>query len=61
MESNKEVLFVDGVQALGVHNGVARVSFMRLSADGKPVPALELLLPTSQVRALIDGLNKVAK
>lgn len=56
-----QVVFVDGIQALGVHNGVARVLMMRLSSDGKPLPVLELLLPATQVRTVIEGLGKVAK
>ena len=41
------VIFCDAVQSLGVHNGVVRVSFIRLNPEGRPVPALELMLPTA--------------
>lgn len=62
MDNNgTEVVFVDGIQALGVHNGVARVLMMRLGSDGKPMPALELLIPAAVIRSVIEGLGKVAK
>lgn len=62
MDSEKtEVVFVDGIQALGMHNGVARVLMMRLSSAGKPMPALELLIPAAVVKQVIEGLGKVAK
>jgi hypothetical protein len=62
MDSNKtEVVFVDGIQALGVHNGVARLLMMRLSSDGKPIPALEVLIPATAIRSVMEGLGKVAK
>ena len=52
---------VDGIQTVGVHNGIARVQFMRLGADGKPVPAVELLIPINQVSAIVQGLSKASK
>ena len=58
-ESN--VVVVDGIQTVGVHNGIARVQFMRLGADGRPAPAVELLIPVNQVSAIAQGLAKVGK
>ena len=55
------VIFVDGIQALGVDNGVARIQMMRLSAEGKPVPALELLIPLPQTKTFVDALSKIVK
>ena len=55
------VVAVDGIQTVGVHNGIARVQFMRLGADGKPVPAIELLIPVNQVSAIAQGLSKIGK
>jgi hypothetical protein len=59
MEEKNEVIFVDVIQSVGVHNGVARIKFARLGTDGKPVASLELLVPTRQVKSIIEGLNKV--
>ena len=54
-------IIVDGIQTVGVHNGVARVQFIRLGADGKPVPAVELLIPLVQLSAILQGLGKIGK
>lgn len=62
MSSNTtEVVFVDGIQAVGVHNGVARVMMMRLGSDGKPLPALELLMPIAIMKSVIEGFTKAGK
>ena len=53
------VIFCDAVRTLGVHNGVARISLVRLSADGQPLPTVEVLLPVNQVLALIRALQQV--
>ncbi len=53
------VIFCDAVQSLGVHNGVVRVSLIRLGSDGRPIPTVELLLPTSQLVTLIKALQQV--
>ena len=58
-ESN--VVVVDGIQTVGVHNGIARVQFIRLGADGRPVPAVELLIPVNQASAIVQGLSKIGK
>lgn len=47
---------VDGIQTIGIHNGVARVLFVRMSAEGKALPALELLIPVSQAVHIVKGL-----
>jgi hypothetical protein len=52
---------VDNIQTVGVHNGVARVVFIRLSADGKPVPAVELLIPVGQATQIAQGIGKIGR
>ena len=52
-------IFCDAVQSLGVHNGVARISLIRLSPDGRPSPAAELMIPTPQLINLIKALQQV--
>ena len=61
MASSTDVLtvLVDGVNALAVHNGVVRVQLMRLGVDGKPQPSVELHLPLSAVKSIMDALRKV--
>jgi hypothetical protein len=51
---------VDGISSLGIHNGVVRIQFMRLNPDGKAVPAVELNVPISQMKALSDTIAKAA-
>ncbi len=53
------VIVCDAVQSMGVHNGVARISFLRLLPDGRPLPSLELLLPTATVAQIIKTLQTV--
>ena len=50
---------VDGVSALAIHNGVARIQFMRLGIDGKPVPTVEIQIPVASVKSLTDALKKI--
>ena len=52
---------VDGVSAVGIHNGVARVQFMRLNVDGKPEPTVELAVPVPQLRSILDAFVKVTR
>ena len=61
MANSTEVptILADGVNALAVHNGIARVQFMRLGIDGKPQPVVELGLPVNGVKSIIEALRKV--
>ena len=54
-----ETVFVDSLQAVAVHNGVMRITLVRLDPTGKPLPALELLIPVSEGKSLVAGLQKV--
>jgi hypothetical protein len=53
------VVVCDAVHSMGVHNGVARIAFQRLLSDGRPVPALELLLPVAAVTQIVKALQSV--
>ncbi len=53
-------VLADGISALGVHNGVVRMQFFRLTADGKSQVILELQIPQNQVKNIISGLSKVS-
>jgi hypothetical protein len=61
MVTNIPAFPVDAISALGIHNGVVRIQFMRLNVDGKAVPTVELHLPVSQLKALSDTLTKTAR
>jgi hypothetical protein len=50
---------VDGVSAIAIHNGVARVQFMKLGFDGKPANSHEVLIPLPAVKSVIDALRKL--
>ncbi|MFT7224298.1 MAG: hypothetical protein ACI82Z_001854 [Cellvibrionaceae bacterium] len=60
--SNNEstpIFTVDGIQSAGVHNGLARVLFIRLGADGKPLPAVELNIPVNLIQSISQAIGKV--
>ena len=52
---------VDGVSAIAVHNGVARIQFMRLNVEGKAEPSVELAVPVPQVRSIMEAFQKASK
>lgn len=52
-------LLVDGVSAIAIHNGVARVQFMRLGLDGNPTNSHEVLIPLGAVKSVVDALQKI--
>ena len=54
-------VFCDVVETAAVHNGVVRITFIRLDKNSKPVPALELLLPLNQVTTVVRALQQVQR
>jgi hypothetical protein len=61
IQASSPAFLVDGVSAVAIHNGVARIQFMRLSVDGKPEPSVELAVPVVQVKSLIEAFVKASK
>ena len=53
------VIFCDAVKTLGVHNGIVRISLIRLNAEGHAIPAVELMLPMDQLKNLVKALQQV--
>ena len=53
------MIMCDAVKTMGIHNGVARIEFIRLLPDGSPVPSLELLLPAAAVVQIIKALQSI--
>lgn len=54
-------VFVDGIQTLGVHNNVVRLQLMQLQADGKPRPELQLMIPVSILKQVVEALQKAVR
>jgi hypothetical protein len=52
-------LLVDGVSSIAIHNGVARVQFMRLGLDGQQINSHEVLIPMGAVPSIIEALQKL--
>jgi hypothetical protein len=58
---DQPAIFCDTVQSIAVHNGTVRILFVRLDVQGKPTPAIELLMPIGQVASLAKALAQLAK
>jgi hypothetical protein len=59
--STSESYLVDGVSAVAIHNGVARIQFMRLNVEGKPESAVELAVPVTQVKSIVEAFMKAQR
>ena len=55
------VVYCDSIHAAGLHNGNMRMLLTRLDVDGKPMPALELILPFGEVKTMIAALQKISR
>ncbi|HXT07995.1 MAG TPA: hypothetical protein VN715_13785 [Roseiarcus sp.] len=53
------VIFCDAVKTLGVHNGIVRISLIRLNPEGQAIPAAELMFPTDQLKHLVRALQQI--
>jgi hypothetical protein len=49
---------IDGIRAIGIHNGVLRVEFIRLDVDGIARPVVELAIPMTQVKPVSAALAR---
>ena len=54
--SSPNNIVVDGIETIGLHNGLYRIRFYMLDATGQPVPAVELIAASSTVASIRDGL-----
>lgn len=54
--SDLKMVVVDGIETIGLHNGLFRIRFYLLDATGQPVPAVELIAASSTVASIRDGL-----
>lgn len=55
----KKMIFINGIQSIGVHNNVARISFFTLNSKGEAEIVLELNIPHNQVAEVVKALTKV--
>lgn len=49
---------VDGIKAVGLHNGVVRIAFVSLTAEGEASEELRLLIPRGQVQEVARTLSR---
>ena len=61
MTDNRTTIFADGILDCSVTYGVARLTLAQTSADGKPVPAGQLVVPLVQLPALANSLLGLLK
>ncbi len=59
MQNSHASFLVDGISAIAVHNGIARIEFMCLGIDGKPKPAVELQIPQATVKSITEAFKKL--
>ncbi|OGR06880.1 MAG: hypothetical protein A2511_17525 [Deltaproteobacteria bacterium RIFOXYD12_FULL_50_9] len=58
---NQTSFLVDGISSIAIHNGVVRVQFMRLGMDGKPQPTVELHIPVTSIKSVMEALGKASR
>lgn len=54
-------LFADGLMDASVTAGVARLTLAQTGADGKPMPAGQLIVPLMQLPNLVNGMAGLLK
>jgi hypothetical protein len=59
--SGHPVVYCDTIQSAGLHNGNARVLLTRFDVAGSSLPALELILPLTEIRTFVAALQKLAR
>jgi hypothetical protein len=55
------VVYCDTVQSAGLHNGNARILMTRFDVAGTAMPALEIIVPISEVKTFITALQKLSR
>ena len=54
-------LFADGILDASVTSGVARLTLAQTAADGKPLPAGQLIIPLIQLPGVVNSLAGLLK
>jgi hypothetical protein len=53
-------VLVDGIKSIGTHNNVHRIECYRLTAENKPEPAVELIIPAASLPGFIAALARIS-
>jgi len=59
--NSPNTIFADGILEASVNHGVARLTLAQQGADGKPVPAGQLILPLAQLPHFANGIMGLIK
>jgi hypothetical protein len=54
-------VLVDGIKTIGSHNGVSRVVFYTLNAEGEAEQTVQLLIPESSFAEISDVITRLGK
>ena len=57
--SDRMSVVVDGIETIGLHNGLYRIRFYTLDAKGQPAPAVELVAMRETVVQIQQGLAQI--
>ncbi|SMF94040.1 hypothetical protein SAMN02949497_1342 [Methylomagnum ishizawai] len=60
MSNPNPAFLVDGITTIAIHNDVARIQFMQLDQQGKPMDTVRLLIPTSQAQQIHQAIGQLA-
>lgn len=52
-------VFADVARSIGLHNNVLRISFAQLDAEGHAEDVLDLMVPLSELKNLVEALRKI--
>lgn len=55
----KARVFADIARSIGLHNGVLRIAFAQLDAEGRAEDVLDLMVPQSEIKNLVEALRKI--
>jgi len=60
MAHSEMSVLVDGIMSIGTHNNVHRIVCYRLTAENKPEPAVELIIPAASLSGFIGALSRLS-
>ena len=60
MAQSEISVLIDGIVSIGTHNNVHRIVCYRLTAENKPEPAIELIIPAASLPGFIGALTQLS-
>lgn len=57
--SDRASVVIDGIETIGLHNGLYRISFYALDAKGQPKPAVEIVAGADTMAEVLKGLQQL--